>query len=269
MKLNILDKTGKKVGDFDFKVKSDVRDDIFKKAVLAEFSLFRQEKGADPLAGKRSSINVSKRRKAFRSTYGKGGSRTPKKTMWARGQQHRFVGAFAPNTVGGRKAHAPKSQKIIIKNLNNKEWNRAIISGLSASLNRDLVMQNGQKVPENYPFIIDSKTEELSKTKEFLETLEKLGFGDEIERTSERKIRAGRGTMRNRTYKTKRGPLVIVSSMEVALQKATRNIQGFDVVSADLLLASDFGMSEKPGRAVVFTQAGAQEFIDGIEGGKN
>lgn len=262
MKLNILDKTGKKVGDFDFNVKADVRDDVFKKAVIAEFSLFRQEKGADPLAGKRSAINLSKRRKAFRTTYGKGGSRAPKKVMWARGQQHRYVGAFAGFAVGGRKAHAPKAHKNIIKNLNNREWHKALLSGLMASLNKEIVMGNGQKVPENYPFVIDSKIEDINKTKEIKSILEKLGFKDEISRTQTRKVRAGRGTMRNRTYKTKRGPLVVVSSMEKGLQKAARNIQGFDVVSADLLLASDFGMSEKPGRAVIFTQDGAKEFME-------
>ena len=184
--------------------------------------------------------------------------------MWARGQQHRFVGAFAPNTVGGRKAHAPKAGKNIIKSLNNKEWQKAILSGLAASLNRTLVMENGQKVPESYPFVIDSKTEEIAKTKDFVSILHDLGFGDEMQRTSERKIRAGRGTMRNRTYRTKRGPLVVISSMEAKLQKAARNIQGFEVVSADLLLASDFGMSEKPGRAVIFTQDGAKEFMVAI-----
>lgn len=264
MKAEIIDKTGKKLGDFSFDVASDIRDDIFKKAVLAEFSLFRQEKGADPMAGKRNAINVSKRRKAYRSTYGKGGSRTPKKVMWSRGAQLRFVGAFAGNTVGGRKAHAPKATKQTVQTMNNKEWNRAILTGLAASLSKDVVAANGQKVPANYPVVLDDKVEEISKTKDFKELLETLGFSEEIERTSVRKIRAGRGTMRNRTYKVKRGPLVVVSSTESPLLKAARNIQGFDVVSADLLLASDFGMSEKPGRAVIFTQAGAKDFMEVI-----
>lgn len=262
MKTQILDMTGKKVGDFEFSVSSDVRDDIFKKAVIAEFSLFRQEKGADPLAGKKASINVSKRRKTFRTTYGRGGSRTPKKVMWARGSQFRFVGAFAGNTVGGRKAHAPKASKILVKDINNKEWLKAIISGLNASLNKETVMSNGQRVPENYPFVLDDAVEKIEKTKEFKDVLDKLGFANEIDRTSVRKIRAGRGTMRNRTYKVKRGPLVVVSSMEVPLIKSGRNIQGFDIVPADLLLASDFGMSEKPGRAVIFTKSGANEFME-------
>lgn len=264
MKAAIIDKTGKKVGDFDFNVPADVRDDIFKKAVLAEFSLFKQEKGADPMAGKRNAIHLSKRRKRFRTTYGRGGSRTPKKVMWARGRQLRFVGAFAPNTVGGRKAHAPKAEKNIYKFINNKEWIKALVSGLSASLNKDLVMANGQKVPENYPFVLDDSCEQLAKTSEVKDVLVGLGFKDEIERIDERKVRAGRGTMRNRTYRTKRGPLVVVSTIEAPLLKAARNIRGFDVVTPEVLFASDFGMSEKPGRVVLFTKTAAQEFMEVI-----
>ncbi len=262
VKVQIVDKTGKKVGDFTFDIKSEIRDDIFKKAVLSELSLFRQEKGADPLAGKRSAINVSKRRKTFRTTYGRGGSRTPKKVLWSRGSQMRFVGAFAPNTVGGRKAHAPKAEKNLIKGLNNKEWLMAVASGVNASLNRDLVIANGQKVSVNYPIILDDSVEKIEKTKDFREVLTKLGFTDELERTSVRKIRAGKGTMRNRTYKTKRSFLVVVSSAEVPLIKSGRNFRGLDVMPADMLLASDFGMSEKPGRAVLFTKSGAEEFLE-------
>ena len=136
------------------------------------------------------------------------------------------------------------------------------MTGLMASLNKDLVCANGQKVPPNYPFILDSKTEEITKTKDVKDLLAKLGFSDEIERTSQRKIRAGRGTMRNRTYKTKRGPLIITSSMDKALNKSARNILGLDVIPANSLIASDFGMSEKAGRAVLFTLEGAKEFSD-------
>ncbi|NQZ84590.1 MAG: 50S ribosomal protein L4 [Nanoarchaeales archaeon] len=265
MKANIIDKTGKSVGDFTFEnVATNVREDVFKKAVLAEFSLFRQEKGAKLSAGKRQTINNSKRRKAFRSTYGKGGSRTPKKAMWARGSQIRFVGAFVSNTRGGRRAHPPKAAEKIMKSMNNKEWNFALLTGYTASLNKDLVAANGQRVPENYPIVLDNSVEEMTKTADFKALLKKIGFEEELDRTSERKIRAGRGTMRNRTYKVKRGPLVVVSSSESPLVKAARNIQGFDVVSADLLLACDFGMSEKPGRAVIFTQKAAEEFKEVI-----
>jgi len=255
MKISIIDKTGKKTGDFDLKLDCDIREDVFKKAVESERSIFKQGYGATPLAGKKTSINVTKRRQAFRSTYGKGGSRTPKKAMWKRGQQVRFVGAFAPQTVGGRKAHPPKATKINFKNMNNKEWTRALQTGVMASMDQKIVASNGQRVPTSYPMVLDEKFEKVAKTSEFVDILAKLGFDGEIERTSVVKVRAGKGTMRNRTYKIKRGPLVVVSSNESPLLKASRNIKGFDVITPDLLMVSDFGMSVKPGRAVLFTKS--------------
>lgn len=260
MKVAIIDKTGKKTGDIEVETVRDIRDDIFKKAVFAENSLFRQEKGADPQAGKKHSISLSKRRKNFRTTYGKGQARTPKKTMWARGRQMRFVGAFAPNTVGGRKAHAPKAQKILLKDVNNKEWLTALKVGFTCAFTPEIISSNGQIVPKTYPFVLDDSFEKVSKTKEMEEALLKLELSSEMQRAQQRTIRAGRGTMRGRTYNNKRGPIFVVSSYEAPLIKAARNFKGFDVVTSDMLMVSDFGMSEKPGRMVIFTKSALENF---------
>jgi large subunit ribosomal protein L4e len=262
MKANIIDKTGKKVSDYDIKLSEGLRDDIFKKAVLAERSLFRQNYGATPLAGKKASINTSKRRQTYRSTYGRSASRVPKKAMWRRGRQLRFVGAFAPGTVGGRRAHPPKASKNLFKDINNKEWMKALRVGFMASMDNAVVVANGQRVPQSYPFVLDNSVEGLTKTKEVRAFLEKIGFAEELQRTTYRKLRAGKGTMRNRAYKTRRGPMIVVSSVEKPLLKASRNIHGFDVITPDLLMVSDFGMSDKPGRAVVFTKAAMDEFME-------
>jgi large subunit ribosomal protein L4e len=260
MKLAVINKEGKKTGDLEFKLPSeDIREDIFKKAVLAELSLFFQPKGADPMAGKKVAIHLSKRRRKLRTTYGRGGSRTPKKVMWSRGTQFRFVGAFAPNTVGGRKAHPPKSGKNYIREINNKEWLKALQTGFVASLSKSVVSQNGQRIPENYPFVLDNDVEEITKTKDFKTFLEKVGFDNELKRVSEVKIRAGKGTMRSRRYKTKRGPLVVVSDLEKPLLKAAKNIKGFDVMTPELLMVSDFGMNVNPGRAVIFTKSAIEQ----------
>lgn len=260
MKVAIIDKVGKKVSEMELDISGDIRDDIFKKAVLSEESLFRQKKGADPEAGKRAAIHNSKRRKRFRTTYGRAQARTPKKVMWARGTQLRYVGAFAPNTVGGRQAHPPKAAKVIFKDINNKEWLKALKIGFIASMNSKVVSSNGQKVPAMYPMVMDESVETISKTKEFVDLLTTLGFTEELDRTSITKVRAGRGTMRNRTYKVKRGPLVVVSSYESPLLKSARNVKGFDIITPELLMCSDFGMSEKPGRVVIFSKAALEQF---------
>ncbi len=261
MKLSIIDKTGKKTGDYELNIKSDIREDIYKKAVNSERSLFRQSYGADPLAGKKNAIHLSKRRRKLRTTYGRGGSRTPKKVMWSRGTQFRFVGAFASNTVGGRRAHPPKPQKILLKDLNNKEWLLALKTGLVASMTPEIVSKL-QKVSPKYPFVLNDDFEQISKTKEMKEALATLGFEEELARISEKSIKPGKATMRNRKYKIRRGPLLVFSSVESPALKSARNIQGVDVMTPDLLMAADFGMSEKPGRTVLFTKAALEEFME-------
>lgn len=172
----------------------------------------------------------------------------------------RFVGAFAPNTVGGRRAHPPKADKNTLKMVNNKEWLKAIQVGILSSFSAEAVAKNGQKVPQNYPFVFDDSVESMDKTKEVADLFNKLGLTDEIERTSERKVRAGRGKMRNRTHRTKRGPLMVVSSIEAPILKAARNFRGFDIVTPEVLMVSDFGMSEKPGRITIFSKSALEEF---------
>lgn len=253
MKLGIYNAQGKKVGDGDLDLDVDIREDIFKKAVLIERTWFRNSYGASPQAGGRHAISLSKRRRKYRGTYGRGMSRIPRKVLWRRGMQLRYVGAFAPGTRGGRKAHAPKAEKNILKSVNKKEWLMALRIGVGASLAKDIVVNNGQRIGASYPIILDESFNEIAKTKDFNESLIKLGFGDEVERLKIKKVRAGKGKLRNRKYKVKRGPLVVVDGEE-SLIKGARNANGFDVVDVNTLLVNDFAMGIKPGRAILFTK---------------
>ncbi len=253
MKIDIVNREANKVGSIELDLGNDVRDDVFKKVVLIERTWFRQPYGAKPTAGKGYAIHLSKRRRRFRTTYGRGISRVPRKVMWRRGTQLRFVGAFAPGTVGGRRAHPPKSWKNIYRKVNKKEWLLALKSGIIASLTQEYVSKNGQKVPTKYPLVLDESFNDIKKTKELVEVLNKLGLENELERCSMVSIRAGKGKMRNRRYKVRRGPLFVVYDEE-NLVRAASNIKGVDIVDVDMLLADDFSMGIHPGRLVLFTK---------------
>src|SRR3989344_6614649 len=141
MKADILDLTGNKVGTLELppQFEEPIRLDLIKKAVLVVQNNNRQPYGAYPEAGKRQSVRISKRRRDYKTSYGHGISRTPRKVVWRRGRQFGWVGAFAPGTVGGRRAHPPKASKDMIKKINKKEEAKAIRSELSATLNQELV----------------------------------------------------------------------------------------------------------------------------------
>ena len=165
-----------------------------------------------------------------------------------------WVGAFAPGTVGGRRAHPPKSEKIWWKKINEKERKKAIRSAIAATILKDIVTERGHLIPSNYPFVLDDKFESMSKTKEVIESFKKLGLENELARVEGKKIRAGRGKSRGRKYKKKKGPLIVVSKIN-KLSNALSNIPGIDVVEVKSLNAELLAPGAKAGRLTLWTNA--------------
>jgi large subunit ribosomal protein L4e len=262
MKLDIIDISKNKIGEISLpkQFNEDIRPDLVSRAVLALQSSRKQPYGAMNEAGKRASIRLSKRRKDYRGMYGFGISRTPRKILSRRGRRMFWVGAFAPNTVGGRRAHPPKSEKKLDKKINKKERRKAIRVGISASVVADLAEKKGHIVPDNFPFILDDKFENLSRTKEIMAALKKIGLGKELERTDKVTIRPGRGKTRGRKYITKKGPLIIVSKL-ANIMKAAGNIKGIDVVEVGSLNAEILAPGEIPGRLTLWT-AGSIKLLE-------
>ena len=122
MKLPIIDKENKNVGtkELPSQFSESYRPNLIKRAVHALQSAARQAYGAFPEAGKRSSSDTSKRRRKYRGTYGFGISRVNRKIHSRRGTRFFWVGAFSPQTVGGRRSHPPKAEKELTKRINKE-----------------------------------------------------------------------------------------------------------------------------------------------------
>lgn len=256
MKLDILDSSKNKVGEIKLPLQfeEEFRPDMIQRAVLAIQSRKRQAYAASPEAGKRASAKLSRRRKDYRGSYGIGISRVPRKIMTRRGTRMNWVGAFAPGTVGGRKAHPPKSEKEWRKKINDKERIKAIRSAISATISKEIVLDRGHLIPTGYPFALDNKFEEISKTKNIIAALKALGLEQELARVEEKKIRPGKGKSRGRKYKKKKGPLIVVSKTD-KLNTAAANIPGIDVVEVKNLNAELLAPGAKAGRLTLWTSA--------------
>lgn len=254
MKLDILDISNKKTGEINLPIQFDeeIRPDLVSRAVLALQSNKRQSYGAMADAGKMASVKLSKRRRKYRGMYGFGISRTPKKILSRRGTRMNWVGAFAPNTVGGRRAHPPKSEKKLVKKINKKERKKAIRIGISATIIKDLVRGRGHVIPENYPFVLNENFEDLKKTKEVRDVLKNFGLEKELERVDKKNIRAGRGKTRGRKYKIKKGPLIVISKQSNVI-KAISNIPGVDIVNVKNLNVEMLTPGTVPGRLTLWT----------------
>ena len=256
MKLDVLDATSNKIGELRLpsQFEEDFRPDLIQRAVLAVQSHKRQVYAASQEAGKRASAKLSRRRRDYRGSYGIGISRVPRKIMSRRGTRMNWVGAFAPGTVGGRRAHPPKSKKILYKKINAKEKAKAIRSAISATISKEAVAGRGHLIPNNYPFILDEGFELIKKTKDVIEAFKKLGLENEIFRLEEKVIRAGKGKSRGRKYRRKKGLLIVVSKKNNLIE-AVSNISGIDVVDVKSLNAELLAPGTKAGRLTLWTSA--------------
>jgi large subunit ribosomal protein L4e len=264
MKTTIKGTDGKDTGSMllPSQFSEEYRPDLIQRAVLSLQARARTPYGATPMAGKRASAELSRRRRKYRGSYGMGISRVPRKIMTRRGTRMFWVGAFAPGTVGGRRAHPPKADKKWEQKLNKTENRKAIRSALAATMNRDLVVARGHKTPKDYPFLISNDFEALSKTRDVMAAFAALSLGEELERAEIKKVRAGKGKVRGRKYKRRKGPLMVVSSEDAKLGFAARNIPGIDIAVIHELNAELLAPGTHAGRITLFTEAAMKRLAD-------
>lgn len=255
MKLPVMDKskneTSKKEMPKQFKEK--LRTDLIYRAVITIQANKRQPYGAFPDAGMNVSAKLSRRRRDYKGSYGHGIARSPRKILSHRGTRFNWVGALAPNTVGGRRAHPPKSDRPWHKKLNTKERRKALCSALSATVDAGTIKSRGHLIPKDFPFILSNDVESIGKTKDVIGLLYALGFKEDLDRTSSRTIRPGKGKNRSRPYKVKKSVLFVVSK-KCPLSRAASNISGVDIVTPDHLNAELLAPGAKPGRLTLYTE---------------
>ncbi len=228
-----------------------VREDLIQRAVNASEANKKQPQGRDPLAGQRNTAET------WGSGYG--AARTPR--LKGSGYPGARSGAFAPNTVGGRTAHAPRAEKNTKKKINKKERRKALRSAIAATGIKEYVENRGHVITNvlEFPMIVDDKLETMKYARQVKEVFEALGITADIEKAkNKRKIRPGKGKRRGRKYKRKKGPLIVVSN-NGGIYKAARNFAGLDVVNVKSLSVSDLAPGTHPGRLTIWTQAALKE----------
>ncbi len=199
-----------------------IREDIAQK--FYEISKRFQPHSPDPLAGKRASASgiAKHKRHAWKTAYGHGISRVPRKILWRRGTQFYWIGATIASARGGRAAHPPRVEHFLReKKMNRKEVEIALKSAIAATANLNLIKKRYSSLANvdiktakvELPIVIDDSVLKLN-TKEFIKFLEENlnEFAGIVFR--KRSVRAGRGKARNRKYKTSAGMLLVTGSDE-------------------------------------------------------
>jgi large subunit ribosomal protein L4e len=157
---------------------------------------------------------------------------------------------FAPTKVW-RKWH----QKL---NLGQKRF--ATASAVAASSNAALLMARGHNVsavPE-VPLVIASTGFRLAKTSAAVALLKTVGAGPDIEKVRKsRTLRAGKGKLRGRRYRQRRGPLLVFDPVEDGIEvgRAFKNVPGVDSCSVHALNLLQLAPGGHLGRFVIWTSS--------------
>jgi large subunit ribosomal protein L4e len=226
---------------------ASVRNELIRRAFLSEQSEEFQPKGAYKWAGMETSARYRGRKEAYHTLKNRGGSKLPRQ-MFPKGGigQVRRI----PSSVKGRRAHPPKPEKVLVERMNRKEKEKALISAIAATANKDIVEARGHKIKDvAMPIVFEDSLENVKKTSEVVKIFERL-IGDDLKRSINGTKKLG---FRMGGKKVPRSALVVVSG-DVALKKSARNIPGVDVSSIDKLTVSDLAPGGDPGRLTIWTK---------------
>ncbi|MBU3913476.1 MAG: 50S ribosomal protein L4 [Nanoarchaeota archaeon] len=207
------------------------------------------------MAGKQHSASgiLSHSRRLWKTAYGKGISRVPRKIFWRRGDHFYWQGAEVSGTRGGRKPHPPKVLGFQTKKkINKKEAVIALQSVMAATARLDILKKRYSSAESwklELPLVIKSDLLKL-KTKQFFEIL-KNNLNSAWESVLQKKeVRAGKGKMRNRKYKKSAGLLLIIGKDEKA------NFSGIDVRKIDEIEMADLWPM---GRLTIYSEQAVKE----------
>lgn len=158
------------------------------------------------------------------------------------------------------------------RKINTTQKRYAVASALAASAVPALVMARGHKIDEvpEIPLVLDSSLESTKKTSSAADILAAVGAYDDVEKASNsKKIRAGKGKLRNRRYSARKGPLIIYNDSD-GVKQAFRNLPGVELCCVTRLNLLQLAPGGHMGRFCIWSQSAADR-IDHIYGpeGKN
>lgn len=263
MKTQLLDVQGKKLKEINLPkfFESEIREDIVSKVLEAK--KVRQPYAPSPVAGKQHSASgiLVHRRHVWKSQYGRGISRVPRKIFSRRGTQFNWEAADIPNARGGRRAHPPKVVSMLNTNkINKKEIRIAFISALSATANEKKIVEKYGRIESakvSLPLVVEDKFSKL-KTKDVSKAIKTiLGEMQQVALREKRK-NSGRGKMRGRKYKTSAGMLLVLGNDEKL--KTTM----FDVKNVKDLSVTDLAKGGV-GRLTIYTEKAIKDLEEKLK----
>ncbi len=254
-KVPVYGAAGKTVGEVQLpEVFSEtVRDDLIARAAISDQSEQYQPKGADPLAGLKTSARYRGRKEDFGSIKNHGISMLPREVL-AKGRFGKV--RRIPSSVKGRRAFPPQVDKKLTEKVNKKEYAKALRCAISATSCHKRVLARGHKVSEKLalPLVLDASAESIFKTRDAQTLFTTIGLSSDLARSRISRPRSGVGSRKGGVRRAK-SLLVVVENKDCKLALSARNIAGVDVVSVSDLRVLDLAPGAKAGRLAAYTKS--------------
>ncbi|MFZ1970870.1 MAG: 50S ribosomal protein L4 [Candidatus Nanoarchaeia archaeon] len=266
MKAQVLGNDGKKIKEIDLPnfFSARIRDDLISKILEAKKK--RQPYEPSPVAGQQHAAKgkMVHRRHVWRSGYGKGMSRVPRKIFSRRGEQFNWEAAEVPFARGGMRAHPPKVLSMIeLPKINKKEMKTAFISALSSTakveeLKKKYRTLEDKKIENHFPLIVSELN--FKKTKDLISSLKNI-LGETLFEIGlqKKRIRSGKGKLRGRKYKKSAGLLIVTGNSEKL------NSNSFEIKNAKELNITDL-CNGGLGRLTLYTEKAIKELEERVNG---
>jgi large subunit ribosomal protein L4e len=175
--------------------------------------------------------------------------------------------AFGNMCRGGRMFALNKTWRKWHRKVNQNQRRYATVSALASSALSSLVMARGHKINnvDEVPLVVPDSTESIQKTKDAVALLKSVSAYEDVAHSkASKKIRSGKGKLRNRRYVQRKGPLVVYNKDE-GITQAFRNIPGVELASVERLNLLRLAPGGHLGRFIVWTE-GAFRRLDAIYG---
>lgn len=205
------------------------REDLVRRALLAEQSLRYQPQGHYIFAGMETSAVYVGAYATYRTGRHMGIAIRPRQKLASgvQGQVRRI-----PSSRKGRRAHQHKVQKTIKEMMNLGEYIKALESAVAGTAHSDALHKRHKITSMKFPVVVEDKIESISKTKDLMLLISNLKLGSDVERSHAPRVEKGRRKGQSRHF---RKTVLFVAKNAKSLEHAGRNIPGVDVCSVDKL----------------------------------
>ncbi|XP_002731171.1 large ribosomal subunit protein uL4A-like [Saccoglossus kowalevskii] len=176
-------------------------------------------------------------------------------------------GAFGNMCRGGRMFAPTKTYRRWHRRVNVNQKRYAMCSAIASTGIPALIMSKGHRIEEipEVPLVIADKVQEFKKTKEAVAFLRKFKAWSDIQKVyKSKRMRAGKGKMRNRRRIQRLGPCIIYDQ-DNGLTRAFRNIPGITLLNVSKLNLLRVAPGGHVGRFCIWTESAFRK-LDNLYG---